>query len=58
MPTLRGNIEADGALVNVQFGPSDDAIRRLRARLRPIPQAVGMRALLDIGSDVTCVEPA
>ncbi len=56
MPILSGIIDGDGALVDVQFGWSATAVKRLRARMSPIPQPVSARALLDTGAEVTCLD--
>ena len=58
MPILRGTVEAEGALVDVLFGWSATAVGQLRARLRPIPQAITARALLDTGAEVSCLDPS
>jgi hypothetical protein len=56
MPIIRGPIEGDGAIVDVVFGWSAAAVRKLRAGLRPIPPRVAGRALLDTGAEVTCLD--
>ena len=58
MPILRGIVEADGGLVDVLFGWSATAVRQLRVSLRPIPQPVTARALLDTGAEVSCFDPS
>jgi hypothetical protein len=56
MPVLKGTVEAEGALVDVQFGWSATAVRQLRVSLHPIPQPVTARALLDTGAEVSCLD--
>src|SRR5262249_41817586 len=57
MPILTGQIEPDGALVDVLIGWSRSQVQRLRAAGRPIPSPVSLRALLDPGAECTCVDP-
>jgi hypothetical protein len=57
MPILNGQLEPDGALVDVLVGLSRPEIRRLRAAGRPVPASVALRALLDTGAECTCVDP-
>lgn len=56
MPTLIDTLVAEGALVDVEIGLSATQIQRLRAALRPIPQPVSARALLDTGAEMTAVD--
>lgn len=58
MPFLSGAIDADGELVDVEFGVSARALEQLRARLSPIAQPCAVRALIDTGAEVTCLDTA
>jgi hypothetical protein len=56
MPTLKGAVDRDGALLNIEFGVSASAIQNLRASHRPIPQPVSAIAVVDSGAEVTCLD--
>jgi Retroviral aspartyl protease len=56
MPVLTGDIESDGALVDIIVGWSDTAAKGLRISLRPVPTPISARALLDSGAEITCVD--
>jgi hypothetical protein len=58
MPQLTGTILPEGAIVNVVVGLARSDIQSLRQNLRPIPQPVQLRALLDSGAQVTCLDPS
>lgn len=58
MPTLTNVLASDGALVDVQIGFSATQTQRLRSALRPIPQPISTRALLDTGAEATGVDQA
>ena len=56
MPVLRGQLQNEGALVEVLLGWSAARAQQLRAALRPVPPPLQTRALLDTGAEVTCVD--
>lgn len=56
MPVLKGALQADGALVNIEVGWSAILAAQLRAALRPVPPAIAAKALLDTGAEVTCLD--
>lgn len=56
MTVLKGILEPDGALVDVEIGWSDSGARTLRASLQPVPPPVRARAVLDSGAEATCVD--
>jgi hypothetical protein len=56
MPVIKGPIQAEGALVDVELGWSASRVRQLRAALRPVPSPVRAKALLDTGAEMTCVD--
>lgn len=56
MPVLRGVLQAEGALVEVQVGWSAGQARHLRQAQRPVPPALDARALLDTGTEITCLD--
>jgi Retroviral aspartyl protease len=56
MPVLRGDLQAEGALVEVQVGWSAGQARHLRQAQRPVPPALDARALLDTGAEITCLD--
>jgi hypothetical protein len=58
MPILTGWLGADGALVDVLVGWSASGAQSLRAALRPVPPASRLRALLDTGAEMSCLEVA
>ncbi len=58
MPILSGTVGADGALVDVQFGLSATAVKQLRAHLSPIVQPLTVRAVIDTGAEMTCLDTA
>jgi hypothetical protein len=56
VPVLRGVLRAEGALVEVQACWSAGQARRLRQAQRPVPPALDVRALLDTGAEITCLD--
>ena len=56
MPVLTGRLGADGALVEVLVSWSQSGALSLRAALRPVPPAMNLRALLDTGAEMSCVD--
>jgi hypothetical protein len=56
MPLLRGDLQAEGALVEVQVGWSAGQARGLRQAQRPVPPPLDARALLDTGAEITCID--
>jgi len=58
MPVLTGLVQAEGALVDLRLGWGASAVQARRAALQPVPPAVEVRALLDTGAEVSCVDEA
>jgi hypothetical protein len=56
VPILRGDLQPEGALVEVQVGWSAGQARQLRQAQRPVPPALDARALLDTGAEITCLD--
>jgi hypothetical protein len=55
VPILRGDLQPEGALVEVQAAWSAAQARQLRLAQRPVPPALDARALLDTGAEITCL---
>jgi hypothetical protein len=58
MPVLKGDLQADGAVVNIRVGWSHARAQKLRQSLRPVPPPMTVRALLDTGAEITCIDHA
>jgi hypothetical protein len=58
VPVLKGVLQAEGALVEVQLCWSAGQARRLRMAQRPVPPPLDARALLDTGAEITCIDGA
>jgi hypothetical protein len=58
MPQLTGTLLPEGAIVDVLVGLARADIQTLRQSLRPIPQPMPLRALIDSGAQVTCLDPS
>jgi hypothetical protein len=56
MPLLRGRLQLEGALVEIEVGWSAAGAQQLRTALRPVPPAIRVRALIDTGAKATCVD--
>lgn len=56
MPVLTAPLQHEGPMVDVALGWSDARARQLRLALRPVPQPVTTRALIDTGAEMTCVD--
>jgi hypothetical protein len=56
MPTIIDTVTSQGAMVDIRIGLSATQIQRLRAALRPIPQPITARALVDTGAEMTGVD--
>jgi len=56
MTILNGDIEPEGALVDVLIGLSGTELHRLRLASSPIPAAVQLRGVLDTGAECTCID--
>jgi hypothetical protein len=56
MPSLIGQVDADGAIVDMQFAWGAAGAMQLRSRLSPIPQPVAAKALIDTGAEMTCLD--
>ncbi len=57
MTTFSGQIAAEGPLVDVLIGLAAANVQALRQAGRAVPAPVAIKALIDTGSDVTCVDP-
>jgi hypothetical protein len=58
MPQLTGALLPEGAVVEVVIGLDRREIQTLRSALRPVPQPRQLRALIDSGADLCCLDPA
>lgn len=58
MPVLKGVLQPDGAVVDVQVCWSAGQVRQLRQAHRPVPPALDARALVDTGAEITCMDSA
>lgn len=58
MPVVRGVITSAGALVTIQIGVDQAQRQQILRSGRVIPQPVKLKALIDIGADCCCVDPA
>jgi len=58
MHTFAVPITADGALVDVRVELAGANVNSLRQAGQPVPPAIAARALVDSGSEVTCIDPA
>jgi hypothetical protein len=58
VPVLRGILQVEGALVDVQLSWSASQARSLRLAQQPVPPPLDARALLDTGAEITCVDTA
>lgn len=56
MHTLNVPIEPEGPVVNVLVGLNAADVRILRMAGRPVPQPLSLRALIDTGAEVSCVD--
>ena len=56
MPVLRGRLQPEGAIVDVQVSWSASQAQQLRQAYRPVPPALDARALVDTGAEITCVD--
>jgi hypothetical protein len=56
VPVLKGVLQAEGALVEVQVSWSANQARGLRLAQQPVPPSLEVRALLDTGAEITCIE--
>ncbi|HMC63569.1 MAG TPA: hypothetical protein VKI65_01400 [Gemmataceae bacterium] len=56
MPTLTGPITPLGAVIDILVGVSAPATMVLRRASKPIPQSVPLRADLDTGSFISCLD--
>ena len=57
MYTFTSRIDPDGCLVDALVGLSWPVVQKLRAAGNPVPAPVAVRALLDSGAEITCIEP-
>lgn len=58
MPVLKGILQPEGALVDVQVCWSAGQVRQLRQAHQPVPPAIDARALVDTGAEITCEDGA
>jgi hypothetical protein len=57
MHTLTTAIDPEGPLINVLIGLAASDVFSLRKAGRPVPPPHALRALVDTGADVSCVDP-
>ena len=58
MPSLILPIEPEGALVEVEIGWAVARARALRSAGQPVPPPVQVRALIDTGAEISCLDSA
>jgi hypothetical protein len=58
MPSVTGALTPDGAVIPILLGLSASSVQALRTALRPVPSPAGVRALIDTGAELTCVDTA
>jgi hypothetical protein len=56
MPILTFSLTADGAVIDLLVGVSQHREQALIAANQPVPSPVPIRALIDPGASVTCIE--
>jgi hypothetical protein len=56
VPVLKGVLQAEGAILDVQVCWSASQARQLRQAHRPVPPALDARALVDTGAEITCLD--
>src|SRR5262245_16928203 len=56
MPAFEMPIEADGAMVDLVVASSEPDVLTWRTAGQPIPAPVTVRALLDTGAEITCID--
>jgi hypothetical protein len=54
--TLQGEIDSQGALVDVLIGLAGVDVQKRRLAGQPIPTSISCRALLDTGADASCID--
>jgi hypothetical protein len=57
MPQLTGTLLPEGAIIDALIGVNRTEVMRLRRALKPIPPPKQIRALVDSGAEVTCLDP-
>jgi hypothetical protein len=58
MPQITGPLLPEGAIAEVLIGLNRIEVQKMRTALRVIPQPKPLRALIDSGAEMTCVDPA
>jgi hypothetical protein len=58
VPILKGRLQPEGAVVDVQVTWSAGQARQLRQAQRPVPPSLDAGALVDTGAEITCVDGA
>jgi hypothetical protein len=58
MPQIAGPLVPEGAIIGILVGLSRSDVLNLRLALGPVPQPMQLRALVDSGADVTCLDPS
>ena len=56
MPILTSPLAAEGAVIDLLVGVSDPRQQALLAANQPVPSPVPIRALIDPGASITCIE--
>lgn len=56
MPTVNGLIGPDGALVNIEIGPSLSGAATLRSQMKPVPPPLDRIALINTGAETSAVD--
>jgi hypothetical protein len=58
MPQITGSLLPEGALTDVLIGLNQTEVQKLRNVLQAIPPSKQLRALIDSGAEVTCLDPS
>jgi hypothetical protein len=55
--TVVAPVDAEGAVLSVEIGLAAANVQQLRQAGKPVPPPRTVRALIDTGTDATCVDP-
>ena len=58
MHTLSGLIDSEGAILDILVGLSARDVLVLRPSGKPVPAPQAVRAMIDPGAEVTCLDPS
>jgi Retroviral aspartyl protease len=58
MPQITGSLQPEGALADVLIGLNQTEVQKLRNALQAVPPSKRLRALIDSGAEMTCLDPS